>query len=142
MKPQEGVERFEEDSSRVSIVRDIERSTPRALDPSPRSAHTERAIDLVKIGAPFFDAAGDSGLSGRDRATETLRGADTPVIDLLVGLGRRLGVDVVAQRLEAPAHLTVVRTAGCRIGQGHLFARPQPAEHTEAYLDTYQRRPA
>jgi len=46
-------------------------------------------------------------------------------------------VDVVAQGLEAPAQLAAVRTAGCRFGQGHLFARPQPAEHTEAYLDAF-----
>jgi len=39
--------------------------------------------------------------------------------------------------VEAPAHLTVVRSAGCRMGQGHLFARPQPAEQTEAYLDGF-----
>ena len=56
----------------------------------------------------------------------------------MVGLGRRLGIDVVAQGLEAPAHLDVVRGAGCRLGQGHLFARPQPAEHVEAYLDGFR----
>jgi EAL domain-containing protein (putative c-di-GMP-specific phosphodiesterase class I) len=63
-----------------------------------------------------------------------------PLIDVLVGVGRRLGVDVVAQGLEAPEQLALVRTAGCRIGQGHLFARPLPAEHTEAYLDGFPGR--
>jgi EAL domain-containing protein (putative c-di-GMP-specific phosphodiesterase class I)/GGDEF domain-containing protein len=81
-------------------------------------------IDMVKIGKPFFERPAGSG-------------SETPMIDLMVGVGRRLGVDVVAQGVEAPAHLTVVRSAGCRIGQGHLFARPQPAEQTEAYLDGF-----
>jgi len=39
--------------------------------------------------------------------------------------------------MEESAHLEVVRGAGCRLGQGHLFARPQPAERTEAYLDGF-----
>jgi EAL domain-containing protein (putative c-di-GMP-specific phosphodiesterase class I) len=86
-------------------------------------------IDMVKIGPTFFDdvkaTAGQSAV---------------PLIDVMVGLGRRLGIDVVAQGLEAPAHLEVVRGAGCRLGQGHLFARPQPAERTEAYLDGFPAR--
>ena len=85
-------------------------------------------IDMVKIGKPFFETPAGAG-SGTD--------GETPMIDLMVGVGRRLGVDVVAQGVEAPAHLTVVRSAGCRMGQGHLFARPQPAEQTEAYLDGF-----
>lgn len=83
-------------------------------------------IDMVKIGRSFFD----------DQATKP--GLSVPIIDVMVGLGRRLGIDVVAQGLEAPAHLEVVRGAGCRLGQGHLFARPQPAERTEAYLDGFR----
>jgi diguanylate cyclase (GGDEF)-like protein/PAS domain S-box-containing protein len=85
-------------------------------------------MDMVKIGRSFFDETADrSGFGG-------------PIIDVMVGLGRRLGIDVVAQGLEAPTHLDVVRAAGCRLGQGHLFARPQPAEHTEAYLDGFPGR--
>jgi EAL domain-containing protein (putative c-di-GMP-specific phosphodiesterase class I) len=58
----------------------------------------------------------------------------------MVGLGRRLGIDVVAQGLEEQTQLDVVRDAGCRLGQGHLFARPQPAERIEAYLDRFPTR--
>jgi diguanylate cyclase (GGDEF)-like protein len=85
-------------------------------------------IDMVKIGRTFFD----DGKAGPKTA-----GQSVPLIDVMVGLGRRLGIEVVAQGLEAPAHLDVVRGAGCRLGQGHLFARPQPAERTEAYLDGF-----
>ena len=85
-------------------------------------------MDMVKIGRSFFDD------------TSEHLGQSLPIIDVMVGLGRRLGIDIVAQGLEAPAHLDVVRSAGCRLGQGHLFARPQPAEHTEAYLDGFPAR--
>jgi len=86
-------------------------------------------MDMVKIGRSFFDE------------TSEHPGQSVPIIDVMVGLGRRLGIDIVAQGLEAPAHLEVVRGAGCRLGQGHLFARPQPAEHIEAYLDGFPARP-
>jgi predicted signal transduction protein with EAL and GGDEF domain len=85
-------------------------------------------MDMVKIGRSFFDDPVEKP------------GQSVPIIDVMVGLGRRLGIDVVAQGLEAPAHLAVVRGAGCRLGQGHLFARPQPAEHVEAYLDGFPAR--
>jgi EAL domain-containing protein (putative c-di-GMP-specific phosphodiesterase class I)/GGDEF domain-containing protein len=80
-------------------------------------------IDMVKIGQPLVAA-----------------GASPPLIGVMVGVGRRLGIEVVAQGVEAPAQLAAVRDAGCRLGQGHLFARPQPAEHTEAYLDGFGAR--
>jgi EAL domain-containing protein (putative c-di-GMP-specific phosphodiesterase class I) len=85
-------------------------------------------MDLVKIGPSFFD-------SPCERPNHPL-----PIIDVMVGLGRRLGIEVAAEGLEVPSHLDVVRAAGCRIGQGHLLARPQPAEHVEAYLDGFPAR--
>ena len=87
-------------------------------------------IDMVKIGRSFFDDV--DGIT-------TSNG--TPLIDVMVGVGQRLGIDVVAHGVEAPAQLDVVRGAGCRLGQGHLFAYPQPAERTEAYLDGFPRTP-
>jgi diguanylate cyclase (GGDEF)-like protein/PAS domain S-box-containing protein len=81
-------------------------------------------MDIVKIGRPFFDCTAEPATA-------------SPIIDVMVGLGRRLGIDVVAHGLEAPEHLDVVRAAGCRLGQGHLFSRPQPAERIEAYLDGF-----
>jgi predicted signal transduction protein with EAL and GGDEF domain len=86
-------------------------------------------MDMVKIGRSFFDEP-------------TARpGEPLPIIDVMVGLGRRLGIEIVAAGLEEPGHLDTVRSAGCRLGQGHLLARPQPAEHVEAYLDGFRARP-
>lgn len=94
-------------------------------------------IDMVKIGRSFF--AGPASSLGPPSSLGPAP-AGPPLIDVMVGVGRRLGVDVVAAGVEAPDQLAVVRTAGCRLGQGHLFARPLPAEHTEAYLDNFPAR--
>ena len=53
---------------------------------------------------------------------------------MVVNLGRRLGVTVVAHGLEAGEHLELVRKAGCRYGQGHYYGPPAPAERVEAAL--------
>ncbi len=102
-------------------------------------------MDMVKIGRSFFDGPARSGpaqpvlpgLSPMAAHPTAVATRTAPIIDVMVGLGRRLGIEVVAQGLEEPEHLSVVRDAGCRMGQGHLFARPQPAEHIEAYLDRF-----
>lgn len=90
-------------------------------------AHLRRLpVDVLTVDrALFTEPAGRSGPA-------------TPILDVVVSLGRRLGLEIVAEGLEAPAHLTVVRAAGCRYGQGVLFGRPQPAEHFEALLETYR----
>jgi diguanylate cyclase (GGDEF)-like protein/PAS domain S-box-containing protein len=67
-------------------------------------------------------------------------GQAPPLIDVVVGLGRRLGLEIIAEGLEDEVHLDLVRTGGCRYGQGFLFGRPEPAEHFEAYLESH--RPA
>jgi diguanylate cyclase (GGDEF)-like protein/PAS domain S-box-containing protein len=85
-------------------------------------------VDFLKIGKPFFAEP-----SARPNPT-------LPIIEVIVGLGRRLGVEIVAEGLEAASQLEIVRDAGCRFGQGHLFAQPQPAERVEAYLDGYRTR--
>jgi EAL domain-containing protein (putative c-di-GMP-specific phosphodiesterase class I) len=98
-------------------------------------------MDMVKIGRSFFEETAPRADGSRGGADARPAGrVGTPIIDVMVGLGRRLGIDVVAQGLEASCHLDVVKAAGCRLGQGHLFARPQPAEHTEAYLDGFPGR--
>jgi EAL domain-containing protein (putative c-di-GMP-specific phosphodiesterase class I) len=100
---------------------------------APDSLHHLRQLpmDMVKIGPSFFDPAAIGPGVGVH---------SWPIVDVMVGLGRRLGIEVVAQGLESREQLDVVREAGCRLGQGHLFSRPLPAEHVEAYLDGFPAR--
>jgi EAL domain-containing protein (putative c-di-GMP-specific phosphodiesterase class I) len=42
----------------------------------------------------------------------------------IVALAHNLGMHVVAEGIEHPAQLVLLRSIGCEFGQGHLFARP------------------
>ena len=53
-----------------------------------------------------------------------------------MGLAGRYGLDVIAEGLQAPAHLDAVHAAGCRYGQGNLFHRPAAAGHLATYLES------
>jgi diguanylate cyclase (GGDEF)-like protein/PAS domain S-box-containing protein len=60
------------------------------------------------------------------------------VIDVVVSLGRRLGLEIVAKGLESDGEVDRARAAGCLYGQGFALGRPAPAERTEAYLDSHR----
>ncbi|WP_412737107.1 putative bifunctional diguanylate cyclase/phosphodiesterase [Krasilnikovia sp. MM14-A1259] len=60
------------------------------------------------------------------------------VLDVVVSLGRRLGLEIVAKGLETREHVERARHAGCHYGQGFAVARPAPAERMEAYLETHR----
>ncbi|MEV6601916.1 EAL domain-containing protein [Actinoplanes sp. NPDC051346] len=60
------------------------------------------------------------------------------VLDVVVSLGRRLGLEIVAKGLESQEQIDLARQAGCHYGQGFALARPAPAERMEAYLDSHR----
>jgi diguanylate cyclase (GGDEF)-like protein/PAS domain S-box-containing protein len=60
------------------------------------------------------------------------------VIDVVVSLGRRLGLEIVAKGLETDDQIERAQKAGCHYGQGFGLARPAPAERMEAYLETHR----
>jgi diguanylate cyclase (GGDEF)-like protein/PAS domain S-box-containing protein len=60
------------------------------------------------------------------------------VIDVVVSLGRRLGLEIVAKGLETEDEIGRARDAGCLYGQGFALGRPGPSERIEAYLDTHR----
>ena len=45
----------------------------------------------------------------------------------IIGLGRSLGLEVVAEGIESPAQLDFVVDEGCHYAQGYWFSRPRPA---------------
>ncbi|TDC36522.1 GGDEF domain-containing protein [Micromonospora sp. 15K316] len=79
-------------------------------------------IDLLKVGAGLVDPAPD---------------AQRPLIDVVVNVGDRLGVEIVAEELESSVQVQGARRAGCRYGQGFALARPATAERVEAYLEEF-----
>jgi EAL domain-containing protein (putative c-di-GMP-specific phosphodiesterase class I) len=60
------------------------------------------------------------------------------VIEVVVSLGRRLGLEIVAKGLETEEQIDRALRAGCQYGQGFALARPAPAERMEAYLETHR----
>ena len=72
-------------------------------------------IDKLKIDRSFVAPLGRSQESG-------------VMIQAMVGLGRALGLTVVAEGVETEQQRVLLRLAGCNEMQGHLFARPGPRE--------------
>jgi EAL domain-containing protein (putative c-di-GMP-specific phosphodiesterase class I) len=67
---------------------------------------------------------------------ESRTGTAAPLVDVVVRLGHRLGLEVLAEGIQTQAQRAVVEDAGCRLGQGSLFGWGVPAEHLEAQLRT------
>jgi predicted signal transduction protein with EAL and GGDEF domain len=65
---------------------------------------------------------------------ESRTGTAAPLVDVVVRLGHRLGLEVLAEGIGTQAQRTVVEEAGCRLGQGSLFGWGVPAEHLDAQL--------
>ncbi|GIE93750.1 putative bifunctional diguanylate cyclase/phosphodiesterase [Paractinoplanes rishiriensis] len=65
---------------------------------------------------------------------ESKTGPAAPLVDVVVRLGHRLGLEVLAEGIGTPAQRAAVEEAGCRLGQGSLFGWGVPAEHLEAQL--------
>ncbi len=67
---------------------------------------------------------------------ESRTGTAAPLVDVVVRLGHRLGLEVLAEGIGTPAQREVVEEAGCRLGQGSLFGWGVPAEHFESRLES------
>ncbi|EGV20319.1 EAL domain-containing protein [Thiocapsa marina] len=71
-------------------------------------------LNRLKIDASFvqdLDAAEDGGMIAR----------------AIIGLGKSLGLEVIAEGVEREAQNAFLRREGCDIGQGYLYGRPMPA---------------
>ncbi len=78
-------------------------------------------VDALKIDRAF--------VTGVRRET-----ADASIVGAVVGLGRALGLAVVAEGVETAEEAAQVRALGCGQGQGYHFARPLPRAEAEALV--------
>ncbi len=76
-------------------------------------------VDILKIAREFV-ADADAGQDGWAFAHS------------IIALGRTLGLQIVAEGIEAPGQLDQLREMGCELGQGFLFAHPMPGEQIAA----------
>ncbi|TFC01344.1 MULTISPECIES: GGDEF domain-containing phosphodiesterase [Cryobacterium] len=71
-------------------------------------------VDLLKIDLTFVR---DLERSEHDRA----------IVEGILRLADSLGLDVVAEGIETAGQRDLLRSMGCRYGQGYLFSRPDPS---------------
>jgi EAL domain-containing protein (putative c-di-GMP-specific phosphodiesterase class I) len=78
-------------------------------------------VTRLKLDRDFTAEIG-AGLGERD------------VADMIIALGRRLGLDVLAEGVETAAQAQWLQAHGCHSAQGWLFARPEPLDALVARL--------
>lgn len=78
-------------------------------------------ISLLKIDRSFI-----SSINTNNR--------DLEIIEILVTLAHKLGVDVVAEGIEIQEQLVLLRKLNCEYGQGHFFSVPLNSSAAEALI--------
>ena len=71
-------------------------------------------VDIIKIDPSFVAGLGTDGTLAMLTRT-------------IVQVGHDLGIEIVAEGIERPEQLELLRAMGCGLGQGYLVARPMPA---------------
>ena len=56
------------------------------------------------------------------------------ILEAIIAVGHALGTEVVAEGIEAQGQVERLLQMGCRLGQGHLFARPMAAPEATQWL--------
>jgi diguanylate cyclase (GGDEF)-like protein len=86
-------------------------------------------IHGLKIARPFVKELGDPA-------------GDPRLVRGIMELARRLELDLVAEGIELPAQRDALRSFGCSLGQGFLFARPLPLPAFRALLRETAKTPS
>ena len=87
-------------------------------------------VDVLKLDRCFTAGLGTDG-------------GDTAIVEALVQLANRLGLEVVAEGVETEASAAELMRVGCHRAQGYLFSRAVPPEQLNDAVGTGQiARPA
>jgi EAL domain-containing protein (putative c-di-GMP-specific phosphodiesterase class I) len=81
-------------------------------------------LDIIKIDRSF--------ISNLDSMGKNLE-----VVQAILNLAHHLGMSVVAEGIETPEQLSLLRLLGCELAQGYLFAKPLDAAATETLFFSY-----
>ncbi|MEM8602297.1 MAG: EAL domain-containing protein [Cyanobacteria bacterium P01_H01_bin.121] len=63
--------------------------------------------------------------------------AGTGLVQTIIALGQNLNLQVVAEGIETAEQVKILRSLGCRYGQGYLFGQPAAAAHLEQSLASH-----
>jgi diguanylate cyclase (GGDEF)-like protein/PAS domain S-box-containing protein len=89
----------------------------------------ELPVDIIKIDPSFVAGLGTDGTLAMLTRT-------------VVQVGHDLGIEIVAEGIERPEQLELLRAMGCGLGQGFLVARPMTAQRIESLANLDGRGPA
>ena len=78
-------------------------------------------VDILKIDRSF--------VSGQVSVSPS-----APMLEGILMLADKLSLEVIAEGIEAPEQLDLLRALGCKMGQGFLLGRPTPAQALESLL--------
>jgi EAL domain-containing protein (putative c-di-GMP-specific phosphodiesterase class I) len=78
-------------------------------------------VDRLKLDKSLIQ-----GMTRQPRTAATVRA--------IIALGSELQVDVIAEGVETPAQLTMLKDFDCPHAQGFLLARPMPAVQAQVVL--------
>jgi diguanylate cyclase (GGDEF)-like protein len=69
-------------------------------------------VDLLKIDKSFVDGLGTDGPDGA-------------IVEAIIALGHALGLKVIAEGVETPEQVELLRQLGSELGQGFFYGQPQ-----------------
>jgi EAL domain-containing protein (putative c-di-GMP-specific phosphodiesterase class I) len=78
-------------------------------------------VDILKIDRSF--------VSGQASTFPSV-----PMLEGIIGLANKLALTVIAEGIEEPEQLTLLRDLGCKLGQGYLLGHPTSPAVLEAQL--------
>jgi len=78
----------------------------------------------------------DRSFVGKMHSTES----DRVMVQKTIEIGHELEMKVVAEGVETPEQLELLRLSGCDTAQGYLFSHPLPAEDLVNWLSAYRAR--
>lgn len=84
-------------------------------------------VDVLKIDRSFVSGIGKNP-------------DDTAIVRALLGLGKSLGIETVAEGIETAAQAEFVASHGCDIGQGFLFGAAQAAERVPSIIARFTKK--
>ena len=79
------------------------------------------AVDVLKIDRSFVVGLGTSA-------------EDTAIVSGVVGLAQALGLQAVAEGVETPEQVVLLKGLGCALAQGYHWSEPLTARQTERWL--------
>jgi len=87
------------------------------------------ALDALKIDQSFVRALSSCA-------------EDTAIVKAVIHMAHALSLDTVAEGVETPEQMALLKDLGCDYAQGYLFSRPQPPEALEPlFVEEARRRP-